>query len=145
MKYTQNYKVLWLIMIGFMAACFAIPLLDNFFSLTANTSLALIMLVTLVFIELLLYVIYRGEFIYWINNGPSFKEASAMSSDERKAYALLFFKSYQPYFVVGLLITLIHPLVPFAPMWLLSIITTLIIIAWALSTLRFTYRANRRR
>lgn len=48
-------------------------------------------LFSLLFMVLALYMlmlmIYRGEYVYWINGGPSFKEAHEMTSEERRAYA----------------------------------------------------------
>ncbi len=35
----------------------------------------------------LMGMIYAGEYVYWINGGPSFEEAKAAGSEKRKAYA----------------------------------------------------------
>ena len=38
-------------------------------------------------IDGLMVMIYAGEYVYWINGGPSFEEAKAAGSEKRKAYA----------------------------------------------------------
>ena len=52
--------------------------------MTAVSMTALILLLAALFV-----MIWKGEYVYWINGGPDFDQAKAAGSERRRAYAWL--------------------------------------------------------
>lgn len=50
--------------------------------MTAVSMTALILLLAALFV-----LIWKGEYVYWINGGPDYDQAKAAGSDHRRAYA----------------------------------------------------------
>ena len=50
--------------------------------MTAASMMALILLLAALFV-----MIWKGEYVYWINGGPDFDQARAAGSDRRRSYA----------------------------------------------------------
>jgi len=48
---------------------------------------ALMMTVVVLMLIGLMWIILRGEYVYWINGGPSFEEAKATGSEARREFA----------------------------------------------------------
>lgn len=93
-SYKKNYKPLILWMILFIAVCTLIPMLINqifeqLFQITwgEGGEVRVILMFMVISIDGLMWMIYAGEYVYWINGGPSFEEAKAAGSEKRKAYA----------------------------------------------------------
>lgn len=82
--YRKTYKPLILWCIALPAVLLAISLLPiaNGAMLTRLTLLTMV-----VMLILLMAIIYFGEYVYWINGGPTFEQARAADSQTRKAYA----------------------------------------------------------
>ena len=49
--------------------------------------IAMMMIVVVLMLLVLMWMIWKGEYVYWINGGPSFEEAKAAGSDVRREYA----------------------------------------------------------
>ncbi|MBC3900373.1 hypothetical protein GH811_12165 [Acetobacterium malicum] len=93
-SYKKTYKPLILWMILFIAVCTLIPMLINqifeqLFQITwgEGGEVRVILMFMVISIDGLMWMIYAGEYVYWINGGPSFEEAKAAGSEKRKAYA----------------------------------------------------------
>lgn len=93
-SYKKTYKPLILWMILFIAVCTLIPMLINqifeqLFQITwgEGAEVRVILMFMVISIDGLMWMIYAGEYVYWINGGPSFEEAKAAGSGKRKAYA----------------------------------------------------------
>ncbi|WP_373485074.1 hypothetical protein [Acetobacterium malicum] len=93
-SYKKTYKPLILWMILFIAVCTLIPMLINqifeqLFQITwgEGAEVRVILMFMVISIDGLMWMIYAGEYVYWINGGPSFEEAKAAGSEKRKAYA----------------------------------------------------------
>lgn len=93
-SYKKTYKPLILWMILFIAACTLIPtvinqILQELFQINwgAGAEVRVILMFMVIAIDGLMWMIYAGEYVYWINGGPSFEEAKAAGSEKRKAYA----------------------------------------------------------
>ena len=52
--------------------------------MAAASMTALVLLLTALFV-----MIWKGEYVYWINGGPDFEQAKAAGSERRRAYAWL--------------------------------------------------------
>jgi hypothetical protein len=93
-SYQKTYKPLVLWMILFIAVSTLMPtvinrILQELFQTTwgAGAEVRMILMFMVIAIDGLMWMIYAGEYIYWINGGPSFEEAKAAGSVKRKAYA----------------------------------------------------------
>ncbi len=93
-SYHKTYKPLVLWMIVFLVASTLLPMaidriLQELFQTTwgAGAEVRMILMFMVIAIDGLLAMIYAGEYVYWINGGPSFEEAKAAGSEKRKAYA----------------------------------------------------------
>lgn len=86
--YKKTYKpfILWLLL--FIGLSFSsIPIAQSLFHLDAAATTRVSLLNTLLPLVLLFVVILRGEYVYWINGGPSFEAAREAGSEARRAYA----------------------------------------------------------
>lgn len=93
-SYHKTYKPLVLWMIVFLAASTLMPALINrilqeLFQTTwgEGAEVRMILMFVVIALDGLMWMIYAGEYVYWINGGPSFEEAKAAGSEKRKAYA----------------------------------------------------------
>ena len=64
----------------------AIPL-AVWLNLNDGAMVALMMAAVIVMLQALFWIIWKGEYVYWINGGPSFEEAQAAGSEARREYA----------------------------------------------------------
>jgi len=48
---------------------------------------AAMMVVVMLMLLLLMWMIWKGEYVYWFSGGPSFEEAKAAGSEVRREYA----------------------------------------------------------
>ena len=93
-SYHKTYKPLILWMILFIAVCTLIPtviirILQELFQINwgAGPEVRMILMFMVIAIDGLMWMIFAGEYVYWINGGPSFEEAKVAGSEKRKAYA----------------------------------------------------------
>lgn len=130
--YIKTYKpfIMWLINFPIVSV-----VISNWLSV-GSVKIAVIINLMLLMIALyvLMLIIYKGEYVYWINGGPSFEQAKASSSEKRKAYAkahLDIFKNAMwvsfGYAAISIILSL--------PMLLDTIATVLIIVVSAFRTM----------
>lgn len=93
-SYHKTYKPLVLWMILFLAATSLLPMAINHIlqalfqtSWGVGGEVRIVLILMMIAIDGLMALIYVGEYVYWINGGPSFEEAKAAGSEKRKAYA----------------------------------------------------------
>lgn len=93
-SYKKTYKPLFLWLLIFIAVSTFIPIFINqmfeqLFQITwgEGAEVRMILMFMVIAIDGLMVMIYAGEYVYWINGGPSFEEAKAAGSKKRKAYA----------------------------------------------------------
>lgn len=83
-EYIKTYKpfIAWLI--GF-------PIINimilKFIDESEKISVLVSLFTMVVALYVLMIIIYKGEYIYWINGGPSYEEAKTAGSEKRKQYA----------------------------------------------------------
>ena len=87
-NYKKDFKpfLIWLIL--FMVGMNGFPMLVKLFpsmSVEVQTKLSIFLLLAAILI--LYYIIFKGEFIYYVPGGPTFEEAKAVGSEKRKVYA----------------------------------------------------------
>ena len=64
----------------------AMPL-SEWLELSDRVMVALMMAAVIVMLLALFWLVWKGEYVYWINGGPSFEEAKAAGSEARREYA----------------------------------------------------------
>lgn len=87
--YQKTYKP-FLLWIGlFVVVITIIPLCLEHVLPPFMDVMDLILYITVIMVDVLFYMVYKGEYVYWINGGPSFEEAKEAGSECRKEYAFL--------------------------------------------------------
>ena len=138
-EYKKTYKPLiaWLICYPLINIVI-IMAIDRLSPLTKKMSVKTSALFSLIFmvisIYILMLIIYKGEYIYWINGGPNFKQAQEMTSGERKEYAGKYLAIFYKVMIVTFLYGFIS-LILVLPSWLDVILITLFVVIPSFSTM----------
>lgn len=105
-EYVKTYKPLAGWIVSFMAFALFFGLGWNTLSMYGNikTLSHVFIIMTMVFIDVLFTVIYKGEYVYWIVYGPDFETAKNADSQRRKAYA---WKYLRIFFAASLIMLLL--------------------------------------
>ena len=100
-KYKKTYKpfIIWLILLPLLAI--VIP--SIFINASVKIQALAVMLTSIISIYLLILIIYKGEYVYWITGGPSFEEASLAGREKRRRYAKAHLDIFSKYTLLGLL------------------------------------------
>lgn len=87
MKYQKSYRglLIWFVvfLLGSCGLCFILSK-----CITDSTIVNRVILFAIfIFLDALMFIIYKTESVYWINGGPDFETAKQASSERRKTYA----------------------------------------------------------
>lgn len=103
-EYIKTYKPLIAWLIGFPIM---IIFITRFIDSSEKISVLISLLMMVISLYILMLIIYKGEYVYWINGGPSYEEAKTAGIEKRKQYAKvhldLFRKMTLVCFIYGLL------------------------------------------
>jgi len=134
-EFTKTYKpfIGWLI--GFLIISILIPIImDNFFDVSAKVLTLITLFITVISLYLLMLLVYKGEYVYWINGGPDYEKAKAAGSKKRKKYAKAHFDLFTKMTVVccgyGMVSILLN-----MSIWIDSIIITAIVVVTGFLTI----------
>lgn len=130
-EYKKTYKplILWLILFPLIAI--VIPL--RFINSSEKILGLALMTISLVAIYLLMLLIYKGEYVYWINGGPSFQEARQAGSEKRREYARAHLDIFLKYTLLGLIYLPVSLILNFS-MWIDILFIFMLIVIAALKT-----------
>lgn len=130
-EYKKTYKplILWLILFPLIAI--VIPL--RFINASEKILALTLMTISLVAIYLLMLLIYKGEYVYWINGGPSFEEARQAGSEKRREYARAHLDIFLKYTLLGLIYLPVSLILNFS-MWIDILLIFMLIVIAALKT-----------
>ena len=125
----KSYKlfILWIVLL--FVLLYSVVFLDISDSLSIKFEIMVLNIALLI----LFIIIYKTESIYWIN-GVSYKEAKAMTSEQRKYYAMEHLKL----FLKGALVTLIYCVLSYflkISMFIDIIVATIILIITAIRSI----------
>lgn len=136
-QYKKTYKPLiaWMISFPILSTIPSILLSEFTDKIEIAVTLAMIMLSLYV----LILIIYHGEYVYWINGGPSFKEAKEASSEVRKEYARAHLEKFKNIFIKGF-IYLIFSLALNLSIWIDIVVVSLMIIVAAIKTMPIKFK-----
>lgn len=104
-EYKKTYKPLIVWLIGFPVI--AIIIAERLSNLSTKIATLLSLIIMVISLYILMFIIYKGEYVYWINGGPNYEEAKLAGSEKRKEYAKahldIFFKMMLISFLYGIL------------------------------------------
>ncbi len=88
-EYKKTYLplILWIILYTVIIIA-GVILLDKYIAVSTKIFTDLTCLITIFTLDILFYIMYQGEYAYWINGGPSFEKAKEAGSEARKKYLL---------------------------------------------------------
>lgn len=130
-EYKKTYKLLILWLILFPLIAIVIPL--RFINASEKILALALMTINLVAIYLLMLLIYKGEYVYWINGGPSFEEARQAGSEKRREYARAHLDIFLKYTLLGLIYLPVSLILNFS-MWIDMLFIFMLIVIAALKT-----------
>ena len=86
-RYQKDFKPFLIWLIVFMIGMNGFPMLVKMFpSMTSAMQTKLSIFLLLVALLILYYIVFRGEYVYYLPGGPTFAEAKDAGSAKRKAY-----------------------------------------------------------
>lgn len=137
-EYRKTYKpfIAWIIL--FFVVLLAVGILPAPF-VSGKILLWLIMAAMMLMLDALMLLIWHGEYVYWINGGPTFEQARDAGSRARKAYALAHLRAFLWATLVSLLLLTLSPLFDW-PVWADITGTCAVLIIAALSTIRIKFQ-----
>lgn len=139
--YRKTYKpfVLWLAV--FFCLSIGVPLLAHALLRLDGAAITRVsLLFTLLLLALLFYVIRHGEYVYWINGGPSFEAARDAGRERRRAYAGAHLRLFCGAACAGALYLALSALLSL-PTWLDVAAVAALLVAAALLALRIRFDA----
>lgn len=133
----KEYKKSYKLFIIWMIALIVIPVIqilicDNYFDLSSKVVLLCVDLEIVLFLDILLYIIYKGEYIYWFTGGPSYEEAKVAGGKARKAYA----KAHLDIFIKYSIIILLASIISYLLKWSIAIDITIITLGMVIAAIR---------
>lgn len=137
-EYKKSYTPLILWSIVLTPAMVAAGMLSESIGMNDRSIVAVSMLTVIVMLLVLMWIIWKGEYVYWINGGPSFEQAKAVGSEKRRDYAWRHFAAILKGSAIALvLLTAEYFLKAHVLVMILS--TAVCIIAAAISTARIKW------
>ncbi len=84
----KTYKPLLLWFVLFLSFSIACPLiLTKLFTITNPLLTRITLIDMLLGVDVLLYIILKGQYVYWINGGPTYEKAKEGGALRRRTYA----------------------------------------------------------
>ena len=90
----KSYRLLVIWILAFCAGSVLLSVCLDKYLLSMADVADIIFAWIILMVDLLLYMIYKGEYVYWISGGPSYEEAKAAGSEKRKSYARAHLKAF---------------------------------------------------
>lgn len=136
-EYRKTYRpfIVWILLL-FTVLLVAGILPAPFVS--GETLTRLTVIATLIMLDVLMIIIYRGEYVYWINGGPSFEQARDAGSAARKAYALAHLKPFLWATLIAAVLMTASALLNW-PVWIDALGACAALVTAALSTVRIKF------
>ena len=91
------------------------------------------LIIMIISLYILMLLIYKGEYVYWINGGPNYKEAKSAGSEKRKEFAKAHLDIFLKIMLISFLYGITSLLFQFS-IWVDVLLISLLVIIGALST-----------
>lgn len=86
-EYKKTWKPFFIILIIYLLLVCAVPLVGIRLDLKGQLLTKISLLITDLWLLTLMLVIYKGQYVYWINGGPDYSASLEAGEEKRKAYA----------------------------------------------------------
>ena len=86
-EYRRSYKLLVAWTLALIPVMLGAAMLAEKAGMDDRGMIAMMMTAVVLMLLVLMWMIWKGEYVYWINGGPSFEEAKAAGSDVRREFA----------------------------------------------------------
>ncbi|MCI8326622.1 MAG: hypothetical protein HFI37_02475 [Lachnospiraceae bacterium] len=94
-EYKKTYKPLIILFISYMIVLIAgLILLEKYIPIKTKDIMILILAVTVLLFDILFFIMYKGEYVYWLSGRPTFEEAKSVKSEVRKKFAFAHLKIF---------------------------------------------------
>jgi len=142
-EYKKQYWPFGVWLLSLAAILTVVGVVGAQFELSAMAISVMLMSAVLALVISLFALIWAGEYVYWINGGPTFEQAKAATSEKRKEYA---WRHLRPMLKCSAASVLMMAVVCFLkwPEWLMIAAVTLSIVAAAVSTIRVRWTDERK-
>lgn len=131
-KYKKTYKPLIAWLIGYPVI--AIIIIERLSILSTKVSTLVSLIIMVISLYILMFIIYKGEYVYWINGGPNYEEAKSAGSEKRKEYAKAHLNIFLKMMLISFLYGIISLFFNFS-IWMDILLISLLIIIIAFSTI----------
>lgn len=136
-EYRKSYKplIVWMLVFPF----FMIISGSRVFNADSKTSVLAMMISMVISLYILMLIIYKGEYVYWINGGPSFEQAKAAGSERRKEYA----RAHLNIFYIMMLLSFLYGAVSFLlrlSIWLDIFVILMLVVVAAFKTIPIKFK-----
>lgn len=91
--YKKTYRGLIIWIAALFSTIVLVPLLSRVIT-DGDVLTKLFLMIVLAMLDILMFVIYRGEYVYWINGGPDYETAQKAPPEQRKRYAFRHLKVF---------------------------------------------------
>lgn len=135
-QYKKTYKPLIAWLIGYPIT--AIIVGKSMSDLSTKISLLSSLVLMVIGLYILMLLVYKGEYVYWINGGPTYEEAKLAGCEKRKEFAQAHLDVFLKIMLVSFLYGIISFLLEFSP-WIDILLISLILIIGALSTISIRF------
>lgn len=86
-EYRKNYRPLVLWSLALLPVMIGVATLAEKGGTDERGMIAVMMITVMLMLILLMWMIWKGEYVYWISGGPSFEEAKAADREVRREFA----------------------------------------------------------
>lgn len=137
-KYKKTYRpfIVWLIVCPVLFSLSSV-LLEN---RSDKFEVSFVLWLTMLSICVLMLIIRRGEYIYWIHGGPTFEQAKKAGSEVRKEYADAHLKVFNRMFAVGTAYLVGSQMLNF-DIWIDIVVICLVILICAFRTMTIKFNS----
>lgn len=135
-EYKKTYKPLiaWLIAFPIILILITKILGD----ISVEIAVLATLILTVISLYLLMLIIYKGEYVYWINGGPNFEEAKEAGSEIRKEFAKAHLDIFSKITIVSLVYGAISLFLKLS-MWLDIVVIMMMVVIATFSTITIEF------
>lgn len=132
---SKTYKPLLLWFVGFIAISTTIPIaLERYCNISENALTKIILFLMVFSVDILMALIYKGEYVYWINGGPSYEEAKKAGREKCKKYAYAHLKIFLKISLLSIIYLIVSYIFHWN-IWLDIVVISILIIIAAIMTI----------
>lgn len=141
-EYKKTWKPFVISFLVYLAVMFSTPFIMNKIGAEGKILTKMTFLITALWLIILMFMIYKGQYVYWITGGPSFKEARDAGYEARKLYAGKHLKRFFMFLVPFIVYMIISCIYNFS-VWIDIAIFAVSVISAAFSTVTIKFDSDK--